>query len=149
MKMGIFLISILYSLFILSFSLQSGETSGSLSGSFVEAITTFVSQMFPRLIIDIELWHTIIRKIAHMASFGIAGVLWTISFQGFRKKWIYILGIGLVLSVVGEVLQLFVQGRGPSIIDALVFNYGGYLLGGTFCFIIIINRKYNKKNNVS
>jgi VanZ family protein len=148
MKRGIFLISILYSLFILSFSLQSGEASGSLSGSFVEAITTFVAQMFPRLVIDIELWHTIIRKLAHMASFGIAGVLWTISFQGYPKKWMYILAIGLILSVIGEVLQLFVQDRGPSIIDALAFNYGGYLLGGVCCFIII-HRKYNKKNNVS
>jgi VanZ family protein len=148
MKPGILVISILYSLFILSFSLQSGEASGNLSGSFVEAITTFVGQVFPRLVIDIELWHTIIRKIAHMTSFGIAGVLWTISFQGHQKKWMYILAIGLILSVVGEVLQLFVQDRGPSIIDALAFNYGGYLLGGAICFIII-HHKLNKKNNVS
>ena len=148
MKPGIFFISILYSLFILSFSLQSGEASGNLSGSFVVTITTFIAQMFPRLTIDIELWHSIIRKIAHIASYGLAGVLWTLSFQGYQKKWIYILLIGLMLSVIGEVLQLFVQGRGPSIIDALAFNYGGYLLGGACCFIFIHKKMY-KKNNVS
>ena len=68
----IFLVaSILWALFIFSNSLQTGESSGEMSGSVTEAINKLLGAISPSL----ALTHKFVRKAAHFCEFGVLSTL--------------------------------------------------------------------------
>ena len=65
---------------IFSFSLQPGEVSGDLSGSFLRKVLEwFVPGVFEKLETmpqeQLDMWHMILRKCAHFTEFAVLGVL--------------------------------------------------------------------------
>lgn len=145
MRKYIFLIiSILWTLVILSFSTQSGETSGSISYNITFYIYNLFHSFLPNL--EIDTLHLIIRKCAHIGEYAVLGIWYGITGYHFKIKGYYIIILGLVISLIDEGIQLLSIERGPSLIDALLFDFPGYLIG---LFIIILLHKKNTKFDVS
>ncbi len=67
-------------------------------------------------------WDTILRKLAHMAEFGLLWLLWSRAFE-FRRPWLAA-AITLGWSATDEVHQLFVEGRHGTPVDVLIDAVG-------------------------
>ena len=67
-------ITLIWTAVIFSFSLQSGEVSGDLSGSVLEALLGFFMPGVLESPEKLELFHLILRKCAHFTEFMILGV---------------------------------------------------------------------------
>jgi len=128
MKKYVFLIiSILWTIVILSFSVQSGESSASLSYD----ITLFIYNGFKSINpnINFDVLHLVVRKCAHVGEYAILGILYMITGISFHlKRWI-IISLGLVIALVDEGIQILSIERGPSFVDALLFDFPGFLIG--------------------
>lgn len=127
MKRGWLIGSIVLTVFVLSFSLQSGEASGALSGSLTASIHACLVRLIPSL--ELDTLHWLVRKAAHTGSYAVLGMAWGQTFDLYGKTLRSRLWFGGGLALVGEILQLFAQGRGPSLVDALIFNGIGYAMG--------------------
>jgi len=135
MRKYLFLVlSIIWTIVILSFSTQSGESSASLSYQITLFIHNGLKPLFPN--IDIEVLHLVIRKCAHVGEYAILGMLYTISGISFQLKRWFIVPMGLFVALIDEGLQLFSIERGPSLTDALLFDFPGFLLGVATTLII-------------
>ncbi|MBR3779328.1 MAG: VanZ family protein [Clostridia bacterium] len=66
-----------------------------------------------------------VRKGAHLAEFGVLGVLWCACSRVYGRRFLWL--FGLPIGVIDECLQL-VSGRGALVADAIV-DVAGYLLG--------------------
>ncbi len=115
--------------FVFSFSLASGEASGSLSLTLATAGKTALQWLFPGWEIQLESLHLVIRKSAHVFEYLLLGCSWTLTFRAFRWKPIWLLILALAIPLIDEGIQLFAVDRGPSLVDALVFDLPGFLLG--------------------
>ena len=82
------------------------------------------------------------KSLGHVAMFVFLGVFALLAFCYFFKKPVYksIITVlsGLVVAVVGEVLQLpaFTVGRNASVTDVLI-NMGGFVIGAAITLLII------------
>ncbi|MCK7486861.1 MAG: VanZ family protein [Bacillus subtilis] len=141
MKHASWIISILLTIFVLSFSAQPASESGALSSSIVASFVDWLEGLFPRWDIDVDLLHTLVRKGAHVASFVVLGASWIVSFHLTGIRFLPYILLGIALSLIGEGIQWFAVGRGPSLIDSLVFNLPGYLLGGWIVFHVFYRPK--------
>lgn len=138
MRKYIFLIiSILWTLVILSFSTQSGETSGSISYAITLYIHNFVHSLLPNL--EFDTLHLIIRKCAHIGEYAVLGLLYGMTSYQLKINRYVIIILGLIVALIDEGIQIISVDRGPSLIDALLFDFPGYLLG-----ILIIVMFYKK-----
>lgn len=131
---------------VLSFSLQSGELSGELSGSLTASIHAILTDWFPSWSLELDTLHWLVRKTAHLGSYFVLGLSWSHTLGLYQKPlhWMILLGIGLAL--LGELLQILAEDRGPSLFDALVFNGIGYAIGVLLYRMIDQNRVQNKQN---
>ncbi len=76
--------------------------------------------------------HTGIRKMAHIAEFGVFSILifraWRSGRQGWRLEWaIATLLIAVGYASLDEIHQIFVPGRGPSVRDVAIDTVGALL----------------------
>ena len=74
------ILTLLWVAVIFSFSLQPGEVSGSLSGSFLQKVLEwFAPGIFEKLETmpqeQLDIWHMVLRKCAHFTEFAVLGVL--------------------------------------------------------------------------
>ena len=129
---------------IFSFSLQSGDISGDLSGSVLETLLGF----FMPSVLDnpeqLELFHLNLRKCAHFTEFMILGVLSRNAMQ-YRKvqcKGIAAMAFCVSIAAVDETLQLFVSGRAGRVQDVLI-DSAGALVG--LLVVVMYFRWKNKK----
>jgi len=129
MKYLVLSVSIVVTLFAFSMSLETGEVSAGLSSSISISIYNFMHGIFPNNLVDFDSFHLWVRKAAHVSEFFIMGSLWLLTFHLFHIKLIYAIPLGLVVALMDEGIQLFISGRSPSLIDALVFDFLGYLFG--------------------
>lgn len=125
-------LAIFITCFVWSFSLQSGEDSSQLSGGLSTWVLSIINGVFPSWNLSIDLLHTIIRKTAHLLSYAVSGFTWAWALKETLMKWQYYLVLGLGISVTGELLQFLSPARGPSLVDALGFNFIGFCLGVMF-----------------
>ncbi len=138
---SIILLTLLY---IWSNSLPSVERSNQQSGRILRLIAIIFNT--PPLD-TLENQH-VIRKIAHVAEFGLLGIemtlllllTGTIRWQNIMN----ILFIGLVVATIDEAIQIFAQ-RG-SLVSDVVLDFGGVLLGICVGFIINVLVLRVKKN---
>jgi len=76
-----------------------------------------------------DTFHLMIRKLAHITEYFILGGLWAWTFfQNHFRFWIVIL-LGLLIACADESIQIISVDRGPSIIDALLFDYCSFVIG--------------------
>lgn len=117
------LLSIVWILVIFSFSLQSGEESGELSGGIVAWI---VGLFFPEDFTHIELVHFLVRKAAHFTEYFILGVLLSLTIR--EAKWRKVLlapwVLGTLVAFCDETIQLFSDGRAGQVTDVMLDSSG-------------------------
>lgn len=116
---------------IFSFSLQPGEVSGGMSGSFLQKILEwFAPGVFEQLETmpqkQLEFWHTVLRKCAHFSEFAVLGVLssLTVSQTKLSRRGLIALGFCLAVAAMDETLQLFVDGRAGRVVDVMIDGVG-------------------------
>lgn len=141
MKKYIFLIiSIFWTFVILSFSTQSGEVSGSISYDLTLYIYQFVRSILPNL--EVDTLHLVIRKCAHVGEYAILGIMYGLSGKQFNLKYYFFLFLGLAVALIDEGVQFFSIDRRPSIIDALIFDFPGFMIG--LIIVTVIHKRMNK-----
>lgn len=70
------------------------------------------------------------KFIGHFCLFVLTGLFSYLFFVASLKRrtaWILFFVYGAFLSSLGEIIQLFIAGRSPTVVDVFV-NYGGYVL---------------------
>ena len=129
-------ITLIWTALIFSFSLQSGEVSGDLSGSVLEALLGFFMPGVLESPEKLELFHLILRKCAHFTEFMILGVLSSIALKYMQIGYKSIIGLGycVLIASLDETLQLFVSGRAGRVQDVLI-DSAGALVGIVIVFI--------------
>ena len=129
-------ITLIWTALIFSFSLQSGEVSGDLSGSVLEALLGFFMPGVLENPEKLELFHLILRKCAHFTEFMILGVLSSIALKCMKVGYKSIIGLGycVLIASLDETLQLFVSGRAGRVQDVLI-DSAGALAGIVIVFI--------------
>ena len=110
--------------FIWGNSLADGETSGEMSGQFL--------QMINKLLHLEESGganpHHFIRKMAHFTEYACLGLLltWLFGMTGEKKGHLFCMPLlcGMLAACADETIQVFVPGRGPSPIDIWIDTCG-------------------------
>lgn len=124
--------AIFWMAFIWSNSLETAVESSQKSSGFLELLTPLLSWTG----LPVDLWHTLIRKTAHMAEFALLGLLWTLGLgvNGKNTKRLgWVLLICAVTALVDESIQLFVPGRSGELRDVCIDFCGAFLGTGLFC----------------
>ena len=145
----IFLVaSILWALFIFSNSLQTGESSGEMSGSVTEAINKLLGAISPSL----EVTHRFVRKAAHFCEFGVLSTLVSFALYFFfaksdkRELWCLLaIPISALVAACDETIQLFVDGRGGSVVDVMIDTSGACAAALIFLGITLIVKLHKKR----
>lgn len=122
----------IWMIIIFLFSAQQGSSSGSLSTSVLNMVSTAWNSILPNTKFDEDYVHLLIRKGAHFSVYLILGILTSnalcISDVPLKKQILYALAISILYAASDEFHQSFVPGRGPSIIDVGV-DTGGAIVG--------------------
>ncbi len=139
--------SVIMTILIFGMSGQSGETSASLSQQVANIAAGILDFIAPGNTIAFADLHAFVRKGAHVLEYALLGMAYASAFRAWRLPFwpVFILGIGVALLDEGS--QAFALDRGPSFVDALLFDAPGYLAGATL--IGLIRVKTPQKNNVS
>lgn len=135
-------LSVFFVCFIWGNSLLPGTESGNLSGN----VLNFVNSFLKNVGINKEVSHYMIRKAAHFTEHMCFGACLLVTLRAYTQevlKYISnILFIGLLVPVIDEFIQLFIDGRGGEIKDVII-DFSGLLVGIIISFIIVflIDRK--------
>ena len=118
--------------FIFSNSLQSGFESNAKSGWVAEFLTPLLN---PFGWIPEDVFHRLIRKLAHFTEFGalgvcLAGVSMNIAWQG-KRRWVAPIIVAFLVASIDETIQRF-TGRTSLFKDVLID------LSGATCGVLLV-----------
>ena len=138
-------LSLLIILFIYSNSLPSIPESREVSLSMAALLRPLLD---PRHRLDDEVYHNLVRKLAHFVEFGALGVSLTGLCAQFPWKKRYLfgapMGAAVLVALTDEGLQYF-TGRGNSIKDVCIDSMGA-LCGVLFVTALVcLNKKLRKQ----
>lgn len=132
--------------FIYGNSLLTGAESGKLSGGITEMISNILSRI--GINITIENLHLIIRKGAHFSEYFILGIIVLLNYIQYMKELRYFMPFSfiscLLISIIDETIQTFIDGRAGSIVDVCI-DTAGFTLSIIIVTIIILNHKKKKE----
>ena len=76
---------------------------------------------------DFEAWDYIVKKCAHAVVYGLLALSYLRMLPGtnYKLAWLF----AVIYAVTDEYHQSFVPGRNPSVIDILVFDNFGAMIG--------------------
>ena len=137
MKKIVNILIILMIVFIISASLQSGQSSGGLSLKIVNLLA-FINPFN-----DVETFHLFIRKMAHFSEYALYGTLLALAFR-IKSMNKYLNIVLIFLPFVDEFVQTFVPGRDGNLIDVGIDS-----CGILFGFLVIAIFYYFKKDRKS
>jgi VanZ family protein len=128
-------------------SVLPGSVSSTQSGLITQMISSILDKF--NIYIDQEILHYLMRKIAHFTEFMILGIVWlkyVISYKTIQKKYYLIMIIPIMITaIVDEIIQIFSDARGPSIIDVLIDISGGVIVLVVYMlFKLLYNRNMKK-----
>lgn len=134
--------AVLWLLFIWSNSLQTADESSQVSSGVLE----WVAPLLTRIGLSEEIQHTLIRKLAHMAEFAVAGLLWSAALASRtentpRIRWTRrgtALLVCLAAAIIDETIQRFVPGRSGELRDVCIDLAGavlGILAAAVICWL--------------
>ena len=133
------------------FTLKTGDESAKESSFVTDVIIKLLRFItFKRVSFDYDIIHHITRKlVGHYGYNVLIGIMGFLAMFLMKDKGNFALvisaSLGLVVAIIGELLQFIPAGRGPSLIDAL-FNFLGELTGVLLIYVIIeIIQNKNKK----
>ncbi len=129
------ILALLWLLVIWGNSLQTAAESSQKSLGFLE----FLTPLLAKLGIPEELHHTLVRKLAHLAEYGILGILWAEALLPVRTtagktKWACLGAAALIClaaAAVDETIQRFVPGRSGELRDVEI-DFAGAVIGILF-----------------
>ncbi|MBE5938933.1 MAG: VanZ family protein [Lachnospiraceae bacterium] len=156
---GIFVaLTIALTVFIFSFSAQTGEESAGLSGKIAHKVINILFDEYESYEEEKqqEIYHTIhliVRKTAHFCEYGLLATLilssvvtGILAYKNgcftaiWQKKWcIFAVVTQIMVSVYAltdEFHQNFVEGRGPSLKDVFIDSAGGFT--AIICYMLIV-----------
>ena len=133
---------VLWTLFIFSQSLLSAQASTVVSESVKDEFSWMWHDAGPTLRVDGEIITVshLIRKVAHLAEFGLLGLLWGGCGRTYDRRWLWLWG--LPTGAVDEGLQFLAPGRAPLAAD-VVLDTAGYLCG--VAVILLVTYLWRKK----
>ncbi len=143
MKYTTLSISILLTLLVFSMSCISGSDSGLLSYGITNDIYNILNVVFKNNNIDIDVLHHIVRKFAHGFEYMILAISWFFTVREWNGSLAKVLGIGILIAGIDETIQIFAIDRGPSIVDALLFDFLSFALTSYLIWL-----KFNKRKEV-
>lgn len=118
--------TILWIGFIFGQSLQSGPTSGQISGVFVQAIYQLFENL--NITIDITLLSLWVRKLAHVFEFFVLGVLMVLTLQAYMinkvRVIIYSFASSVFVAMIDELIQTMIPQRAGTVIDVAIDTIG-------------------------
>ena len=139
---------------IYSFSAQTGEESGAMSGRITTWVLNMVVPGFGEF--SPEKQETIrstvgfvVRKLAHFSEYALLGLTLMLHIAQIQKKifvrlpWLWAWGVGTLYAASDEFHQGFVAGRGPSVRDVTIDSAG--VIAGTLLLLWILLRRMKKK----
>lgn len=128
---------------------QPGSASSDLSSGVVAALLNFIDQVAPNLELNVESFHTFVRKNAHFMAYLFLSLLslnaWKSSgFRGWKQLF---LGFGMcvLFAVTDEIHQLFIEGRSGEARDVLIDSTGAAV--GVVVYMIAAKMVSLWKNN--
>lgn len=124
-------VALAWLVFIWSNSLQTAAESSQVSRGVLSWVVPFLTHSG----IPEWLWHTLIRKLAHMTEFAAAGILWFVALWPQKKKTPCVYrkrgGAALLVcaaaAVLDESIQRFVPGRSGELRDVCLDILGAML----------------------
>lgn len=129
--------------FIWGNSLVNGADSGAFSGGIMVWINGFLGLGAA----GAEILHLLIRKAAHFTEFASLGMLlaWgcCIRYCSGRVRLTEPLLTGVLTACIDETIQIFVDGRGSSLLDVWVDTFGVMVGIG----ILFLGHDYRKKKH--
>ncbi|MBQ7088158.1 MAG: VanZ family protein [Clostridia bacterium] len=135
---------VLWTLFIFSQSLLSARASTVVSEAVKKEFAWMWNDAAPPIRVNDEIvtFSHVIRKLAHLAEFGLLGLLWGGCGRSYDRRLLWLWG--LPTGVVDECLQFFAPGRAPLVAD-VVLDTAGYLCGTAV--ILLVTHLWRKKKN--
>lgn len=119
-----------WTVFIWSNSLRPAAQSAAQSGAVMQLLAPLLSLTG----LEEEIWHTLVRKGAHMTEFALLGVCWTgllaysPDLQKRRLRYAAAVGLCMLTALTDETIQTFVPGRGSLVTDVWI-DTAGALIG--------------------
>ena len=139
---------------IYSFSAQTGEESGAMSGKLTTWVLNLLVPDFANFSPEKQeairsTVGLIVRKLAHFSEYALLGFSLMLHIAQIQKKtavclpvlWAW--GVGTLYAASDEFHQGFVAGRGPSIVDVTIDSAG--VIAGVLFLAWILLRKTKKK----
>ena len=106
---------------------------------------------------DREAFHAVFRKlVGHFLLFGFSGAFTMLSlimndYLTNRFKWkiiLFCLGLGVIVAVISELIQVFVPGRAGTFTDVFIDLAGFIAFAGITYLIYFLIVRHNKKKKV-
>lgn len=129
------------------FSGQDGVTSGELS----RAVAQLLMHIFPKITLDFETVHFLLRKISHFCIFALEGFLLGMAVMlSLRRVWRSAAAAALmcaVMAMLNEYHQSFSVGRSCEVRDMLI-DAAGSTAGVLFALLVlwILRRCFRSRN---
>lgn len=142
MKYFCLVLSLLLTGFVFSMSFTSGADSQSMSLEITNMVLNVINNIFENNNVNLAELHIFIRKSAHIFEYMVIGISWFFTGKLFGLSFLKILIIGLLIASTDEIIQIYSENRGPSIIDTILFDFIPYAIVGYLLFII--NNKKGK-----
>lgn len=143
------IVSILCIVFIFYNSSQNGKLSNIRSNKVADKIVNIIMEEN----IDKDIYsqinekelNNIVRKCAHGFEYCLFSIAISVTLKSLKLKWNTVITntllIILLCGVLDEFYQLYISGRGSSVVDVLIDFMGGTLGVLLFCFIYILVMK--------
>jgi VanZ family protein len=106
-------------------------------------VVIFVLSAQPDLNSGLGVWDTILRKLAHMAEYGLLWFLWWRALGYGGTAWAVAAAIALAYAAIDEFHQTFVEGRVGSPVDWAIDAVGIGLAG------LLARRRYSQPRSVA
>lgn len=148
--LGICIALVLVTLLIWGNSMRTATQSDQQSTSLLSWLTPWLSAVG----IQPEVFHSILRKLAHFSEYGLLGVLWTIELwlgphRGKRRGTMERLSFCMLTAFLDETIQLFVPGRSGEIRDVWIDTAGAWTgIVMTTCLVCIAAKFLNRNKNM-
>jgi len=123
-------------LFIFSNSVEIAEISGGKSA----LVTQWLNSVLQSLGFGFQFTEHIVRKLAHFAEFALLGFWMMLTLRVYTRRILSHITIplffGLLIPVLDETLQMFVDGRSSQVRDVLI-DFSG-VMAGIACALFLL-----------
>lgn len=137
LKHVLLVITILFTCFIFINSMFPADISAEHSGNVLDSVVS----IFTKFNLNINITEHFIRKSAHFMEYSVLGCLLLLTeieyTDNVASNIFKPLFAGLIIPVIDETIQLFVEGRSGQVSDILL-DFSGVLFGICIIFIIYI-----------